>query len=108
MKKLQQAIKCESCGETRLELLMEEDVRACNDMRGPIYRDCIRCGKITGWIVRLRQSATTNTTIPISFQSKFESIQLVERYTINGQERIATQAERDKVNSMVQSIESTS
>ncbi|MBS1787069.1 MAG: hypothetical protein JST85_05070 [Acidobacteria bacterium] len=108
MKKLQQAIKCESCGDSRLALLMSGDAKAFNDVAGPIYRDCIRCGKITGWTVGLRQSATTSNASSISFQSKFESIQVVDSYTINGQERIATQAERDKVNLMVQSIESPS
>jgi len=92
MEKQHHKIECVRCGETRMEFLSEDEVGMLIDAVGPIYRQCNGCERTTGWI-----SSTKSLTV--SVQSSNDPA--VDNQPIKGQERMATQAERDKVNSMV-------
>jgi hypothetical protein len=95
------AIDCVRCGMTREDLLTEEEAERLNAAIGPIYRDCTQCEKTTGWI-RSARSPVAAKELPWH-QSLPQPVggKGTESQTINGQERMATQAERDTVNSMV-------
>lgn len=100
MKKQQHTIECGRCGETRVEYLTEEESRMLNDATGPIYRQCERCGKTTGWINSSRPVTAMRASTPVLMQNQSVGARPSENRPLNGQERMATQAERDSVNSM--------
>ena len=102
MKTTQQALGCSECGEIRLELLTEEDAATLQDIAGTINRACVRCGKSTGWGVTDYLPVQAKNTLPRPLQVQLESVRIADDHIIKGQERMATQAERDNVNSMVQ------
>ncbi|MDX2030444.1 MAG: hypothetical protein SF339_07235 [Blastocatellia bacterium] len=88
MKKQKQTIECGRCGESRQEALTEAEVAVIRDAIGPIYRQCDRCEKTTGWIGGAPAPARSRKTpAPQRLQKE--------------QKRMATQAERDTVDSMV-------
>ncbi len=101
MKKQQHTIECGRCGETRVEYLTQEEARMLDDATGPIYRQCERCGKTTGWINSARPTAAMSEPMPVPIKDKSLNDRLSESRPLKGQERMATQAERDSVNSMV-------
>ncbi len=64
---------------------------------GPAYRQCERCGKVTGWIkARSKPAAETGLA-----QRPLVSTQVAERLVPRGQERMVTPSERDEVNSIL-------
>lgn len=105
MKKQQQAIECGRCGETRMESLTEEEAGELRDATGPIYRQCARCEKTTGWISSARPSAAAKDPMlcqtPRQIQNQSTNKRAADNQAPKGQERMATQAERDSVNSLV-------
>lgn len=98
--KQQQTIECGRCGQTRLESLTKEEAAKLNDAIEPIYRHCQQCEKTTGWIRSTHSSAPTKETRPRSGKRQSAG-RAAENWPLKGQERMATQAERDQVNSMV-------
>jgi hypothetical protein len=101
MKKQQRMIECGRCGETRQEFLTQEEMEKLNDAIGPIYRQCGRCERMTGWIGSARPSVATKEPRPGPLQNRPVNGLAAEGQPRNGQKRMATQAERDEVNSMV-------
>ena len=100
MKKNQHTIECGRCGETRVDYLTQEEARMLDDATGPIYRQCERCGKTTGWINSTRPTAAMPETMPDPIKVKSLNDRVSESRPLKGQERMATQDERDSVNSM--------
>ena len=103
MKTTQQALECSECGEVRLELLTEEDAAMLQDIDGAIYRTCVRCGKNTGWVGAICLPDQANDTFANSLNH--QNVRIDDNHIVKGQERMATQAERDNVNSMVQNCQ---
>jgi hypothetical protein len=87
MKKEQYEIECGRCGETRLELLSADEARLICDATGPVWQQCAHCGRMTGWI------RATHGTGADEVNRK--------RLTPRGQERVATESERDEVTRML-------
>ncbi len=102
MKKQQHTIECGRCGETRQESLAEEEAKKLNDVAGPIYRDCVGCGKTTGWISSPHSVVETREPMLRLVQNPPVNGRATGSQPLKGQERMATQDERDNVNSMVQ------
>lgn len=101
MKKQQHTIECGRCGETRQEFLTEEETKKLNDVAGPIYRDCAGCGKTTGWIGSAHPPVATKEPILSLVQNPPVNGRTNGSQPLKGQERMATQDERDDVNSML-------
>jgi hypothetical protein len=99
MKKKQYEIECGRCGETRLEMLTGEEAQILIDGVGPVYQQCERCGRLTGWI----RAASRETTRERRGTSAREAAP--EYPTPHGQERLATRNERDEINEMLQPTE---
>lgn len=97
METRQYEIECGRCGETRLEVLTEAEARAIGDGIGPASRQCERCGKTTGWIKARRKSASTDEAVRRSTHRESAVGPSAERLVQRGQERMATQSERDEV-----------
>lgn len=96
------AIECGRCGESRLESLTEEEAKKLRDAIEPIYRQCARCEKTTGWIGSAEAPAGGRELMPQRAQNQSENGgAAADRPSRKGHERMATQAERDNVNSMV-------
>src|SRR2546425_919172 len=98
MEKEQYEIECGRCRATRLEFLTEVEARAISDGIGPVYRQCERCGRMTGWIAARVERAETQ---PGMTRRPSASGQIAERLIPRGQERMATQSECDEVNAML-------
>lgn len=94
MKKQEYTIECGRCGESRREFLSVEEAGKLSDGVEPIYRECERCEKTTGWISSACQS-------PASEEPASRPLPPAQNQPLKGQERMATQAERDNVNSIV-------
>ena len=94
-------IECGRCGETRLEFLTEGEARDISDGVGPAYRQCERCGKVTGWIEASAKHAATGEMKQCLRQRPPASGQPAEGLVSRGQERMATQSERDRVDAML-------
>jgi|GEM_PF-2676203 len=101
MKKRQYEIECGRCGETRLEFLTEGEARAIADGVGPAYRPCERCGKMTGWIEARGKRASIEGTRNYPTAQQSARNQAAEGSVPRGQERMATQSERDEVDEML-------
>lgn len=99
MNKQQQRIECVLCGETRCEQLSEEESEKIAVPTSSIYRQCGVCGKMTSWISS-RLSAAKDLSSRRTGNLSLNNI-LEDSHPQTGHERMATQAERDKVNSMV-------
>lgn len=90
-----QTIECVRCGLAREDLLTEEETEKLIAVVEPIYRYCEQCATTTGWIGgKPLPPRTEHDPLP---QSRVGS------GTQSGQERMATQAERDHVDSMARS-----
>ena|ERR1051326_5748710 len=92
MEQQQYEIECGRCGETRLECLTEEEARVTSDGIGPAYRNCERCGKVTGWIKAGSKHAERKEA------GSGAGAQTAGKLVPCGEERIATSSERDEVN----------
>jgi hypothetical protein len=102
MERQQYQIECGRCGETRLEFLTEQEARVVSDAIGPAYRQCERCGKVTGWIEARSQCAGAEETRVEAAYQPSANAQTAERPVPRGQERVATQCEREQVKAMLQ------
>jgi hypothetical protein len=89
---------------TRQDALTEEEAEKLNAAIGPIYRDCAQCEKTTGWINSARSPIAPMDLQWHQSQPRTGGGKGIESQTIKGQERMATQAERDTVNSMVHNM----
>ena len=91
-----QTIECVRCGLAGEDLLTEEETEKLVAAVGPIYRYCEQCATTTGWIGSESLPARMeNSPLP---QSRAGSG--TRSPILKGQERMATQAERDHVDSM--------
>ncbi len=100
MKNQKLQIECGRCGFSRSEILTGEEARILKDGIGPVYRQCDKCEKTTGWI----ETAVKHTTDaakqqPVGAQSKSGSNK--DRPVAHGQERLATATERDEIDAML-------
>ena len=100
----QQTLECVRCGVTREDLLTEEEAERLNSATGPVYRDCAQCEKTTGWISSARSPVAAKELSWHQSQPQIGGGKSIGGQTIKGQERMATQAERDTVDSMVHNI----
>ena len=91
-------IECGRCGEVGVGVLTAEEARAVSDCTGPAYRQCGRCGKMTGWIAARSRGAVAEEArqTPIRATGRAD-----ENVVPSGQERMATQTERDEVDAML-------
>ena len=96
----QQTIECVRCGLTREDLLTEEESEKLTAAVGPIHRHCAQCGTMTGWISSRRSSGVTKKSPSLPLINQTGGGGGIESPTLTGQERMATQAERDHVNSL--------
>jgi hypothetical protein len=94
-------IECGRCGETMSETLTEEEARTIRHAVGPVYRNCVRCERTTGWIeAAARRNAKEKlkrraaVARPLSESSN-------DRPVAHGQERLATVSERNEVDAML-------
>jgi hypothetical protein len=96
--KQQDEIECGRCGEIRLEILSEKDLRLITEGTGPVYRECEKCGKTTGWIKATAGTDLTSRTnsAVVNPQSASDPAQR----TPAGQERMASRSERREVNKL--------
>ncbi|HWQ31981.1 MAG TPA: hypothetical protein VNQ79_03790 [Blastocatellia bacterium] len=85
METQQYEIECGRCGETRLEWLSADEARRLADATGPVWQQCEHCGRTTGWIRATSGTGAMNG----------------QRRTPRGQERVATEAERNEVNRLL-------
>jgi hypothetical protein len=97
----QQTIECVRCGMAREELLTEEEAEKLSAAIGPIYRDCAQCDKTTGWVSSATLPVVVNELLWHQSLPQTGSSKETGSQPLKGQERMATQAERDTVNSMV-------
>ena len=100
----QQTIECVRCGMTREDLLTEEEAERLTAAIGPIYRDCRQCEKTTGWVSSAPSPVAAKELPWHQSQPQIEGGKSIGSQTIKGQERMATQAERDTVDSMVHNM----
>ena len=98
MEKQEYHIECGRCGETRLERLTEHEAQGISDGIRPVFRLCVQCGRTTGWIEARNQPGSD---LPRRATEPATSSRAAERFVLSGQERIATQSERDEVNEML-------
>jgi hypothetical protein len=98
-------IECGRCGEAGLEFLTEEEVRVIGDGTGPAYRQCERCGKMTGWIAASGHGTPRGAAKQGPIQTTGRP---PESPTPHGQERMATQSERDQMKAMLRRPEAVS
>jgi hypothetical protein len=96
----QQTIECVRCGLTREDLLTEEESEKLTAAVGPIHRHCAQCGTMTGWISSRRSPGGTKKSPPHPSPTQTGGGSSTDGPTLKGQERMATQAERDHVNSL--------
>lgn len=96
MDRLQHRIECVRCGEEKLEFLTEEELEKLNDAVGPIYRPCSACDRTTGWIGSTKPEPATK-----NLQNSSSKKASAKNSPAREQKRMATQAERDRVNSLV-------
>lgn len=105
MEKQPYEIECSRCGETGLELLAEAEARGIRDGIAPVFKQCQRCGEMTGWVEARGGWASTgevnNRPMPQPSAGGRAAGQLVP----HGQERMATQSERDEVNEVLRRSE---
>src|SRR4030095_4157782 len=89
------------CGKTRSEILTAEEAKTLTDGFGPVYRRCDHCEKTTEWIeaVAERDAAEGAKEHPSGARSTYRSSN--DRPVAQGQERLATESERDEVNAML-------
>jgi len=94
-------IECGRCGETMLEALTQEEVRTIKDGTGPVYRQCDRCERTTGWI---EAAARRNATVEAKRHAtgaRSTSGWSSDRPVAHGRERLATASERDEVDALL-------
>lgn len=84
-----------------MESLTEEEARTLHDATAPIYRQCGRCEKTTGWIGSARPLAGAEEPVFHATQGQPMNGLATEDRLLKSQKRMATQAERDQVNSMM-------
>jgi len=96
----QQTIECVRCGLAREDLLTEEESEKLTAAVGPIHRHCAQCGTMTGWVSSKRSPGGTKKLPSPPSPTPTESGGGADGPTLKGQERMATQAERDHVNSL--------
>ncbi len=101
IEKQQYEIECGRCGETRLEFLSEQDIRLINEGTGPVYRECEKCGKTTGWIKAAAAPDLTSRTTLAVVNPRSASGQDQEPRTPSGQERMASRSERREVTKLM-------
>lgn len=94
-------IECGRCGETMSEILTEEEVKTVKDGVGPVYRHCGHCKKTTGWIEAAAERDATGRAKQHPSGARSISGSSNERPVAHGQERLATETERDEINDMV-------
>ncbi len=90
----QRTIECVRCGLVREDLLTEEETENVIAAVGPIYRYCAQCATTTGWIGSGQTKKASSST------SQSRSGSDPRSPILKGQERMATQAERDHVDAM--------
>ncbi|MBL8169274.1 MAG: hypothetical protein JNJ50_14045 [Acidobacteria bacterium] len=94
-------MECGRCGETRLEPLTESESRTVADGVGPVYRQCLRCERTTGWIASRVLAA--NGLSGQAAQSSIRTGQIDPRVP-QGQERLASESELDEMNDLLQEL----
>ncbi len=101
MAKQEYEIECGRCGETRCESLSEDDARLINEGTGPVYYECERCGKMTGWMKATKPGPQKSEENHLTTQSQSPGSQVQEPQILNGQERMASRPERHQVNELL-------
>jgi len=94
-------IECGRCGEAMSEILTEEEAKTIKDGVGPVYRHCDHCEKTTGWIEAVAECDATEGAKQHSSGARSTSRSSNDRPVAHGQERMATESERDEINDMV-------
>ncbi|HEX5083234.1 MAG TPA: hypothetical protein VFY40_14405 [Blastocatellia bacterium] len=94
-------IECGRCGMTMSEILTEVEARTIRDGIGPVYRDCDRCEKTTGWAEAAAKRDATEVTQQHQAAAQSTIWSSNDRIVEHGQERLATASERDEMEAML-------
>lgn len=94
-------IECGRCGETKSEILTEEEARTIQHAVGPVYRNCVRCERTTGWIEAAARRKAKGKLKLRTAMARPPGESSNDRPVAHGQERLATASERDEVDAML-------
>jgi hypothetical protein len=101
MKDQKLQIECGRCGKIMSEILTEVEARTIRDGVGPVYRQCDRCEKTTGWIEAPAESDATDGAKQHPAAARSTSRSSNDRPVAHGQERLATASERDEMEAIL-------